>query len=127
MAHSHGDGGREHSHGGSAPGLAWHVLDVIMLVCAVIVLGLWAEVLIKAWRAQRADRIRYSLTPEGEAASAPTSLVDLDALAADVARRDQEEAARRDAAAVLDTARQPASPAVAPTGTDYLRRRAQQG
>lgn len=134
MGHDHGDGSPEHSHGGSAPGLGWTLLDGLMLVCALIVCGLLAEVAWKAWQAKRAGRVRYSLTPEGEAATTPTPrvgepgqppLVDLEALAADVARRDQEDAARRDAAAVLDQAREPAARRVTPTGTDYLRRKAQ--
>lgn len=116
MGHTHGDAAPEHSHGGSAPGLAWHVLDVLMLVCAVIVLGLWAEVLVKAYRQHRAERVRYSLTPEGEAAARPT--VDEGALAAELARLDQEDAARRDAAAVLGEVSE------VPTGTEWLRRKA---
>jgi len=122
VGHTHGDGSPEHSHGGSAPGLGWHLLDVLMLVCAVIVLGLWAEVLWKAWRAQRAEGIRYSLTPEGQAATTRKTgeggppLVDLGALAADVAARDQAAAAARDQAA--------ANPPPTLTGTDYLRRKA---
>lgn len=132
MAHSHADGTPEHSHGGSAPGAIWHVIDVLMLVCAVIVAGLWAELLWKAWKAKRADRVRYSLTPEGQAAATPTPrvaepapapLVDLSAVAADVARRDQQAAAERDAAAVLGNV---AEPPRTETGTDWLRRRAQQ-
>jgi hypothetical protein len=98
-----------------------------MIACAVIVLGLWAEALWRAHRQRRAERVRVSLTPEGEAAVAPTPrvgvpgqppLVDLDALSRVFA--DDQAAAERPK--VIDFG----GGTVAVDATEWLRRKAQQ-
>ena len=64
MAHTHGDAGPEHSHGGSAQGIGWDLLDSIVLGCAVVIAGILTELLYKSWRD---GRVRYDLTPQGRA------------------------------------------------------------
>jgi hypothetical protein len=67
--HTHGaDGDREHSHGGSAPGLGWDLLDSIVAAAAIACALLLSELAVKAWRERRAG-VRYDLTPEGLAAA----------------------------------------------------------
>jgi hypothetical protein len=67
--HTHGDDqGREHSHGGSAPGLGWDLLDSIVAGAAIACALLLGELAVKAWR-ERQARVRYDLTPEGLAAA----------------------------------------------------------
>ncbi len=79
MGADHGTG-LSHSHGGSETGAGWQIVDALVLTAAVIVAGLWAEILYKAWRAQRAERVRSDLTPDA-------------AVLRDVHERDQAEAA----------------------------------
>lgn len=68
--HTHGDGQHHEPHGGARGGLVWELLDSIMLGAFVIVCGLLAEVLLRAWR-ERQARIRYDLTPAGRAVTDP--------------------------------------------------------
>jgi hypothetical protein len=68
--HAHGDGQPHEHHGGAREGLAFDLLDAIMLGAFVVVCGLLAELAYKAWRAKR-EGVRYNLTPEGLAASEP--------------------------------------------------------
>lgn len=68
--HAHGDGQPHEHHGGARAGLAFDLLDSIMLGAFVVACGLLAEILWKAWRERRAE-VRYDLTPEGLAATEP--------------------------------------------------------
>lgn len=68
MTHTHGDDTPEHSHGGSARGVGWELLDSIMLACFVVVAAILAELLYKAWVAHQAG-VRYDLTQQGRAAT----------------------------------------------------------
>lgn len=70
MAHTHGDGTPEHSHGGSARGLGWELIDTIVLCCAVVASAILAELLYKAWRDRQAAA-RYDLTEQGRAVTEP--------------------------------------------------------
>lgn len=99
MTHDHGGSvPAEHSHGGSARGAGWDLIDGIVLGCALGVAGILAELAWKAWREQQ--RARYDLTDLGRAATRPrppaagegSSLVDVDALS-ELFKREQAAAA----------------------------------
>lgn len=95
--HTHGDTDPGHdSHGGSR-GLGWELIDSIVLGCFVVICGLLAEIAYRHWRARRTG-VRFDLTPKGHAAAERHSgpLVDREALAAELARLDAEDARKRE-------------------------------
>lgn len=64
MSTAHGGAEGHHSHGGSG-GLGWNLLDSIMLAASIALACLLVELLIQA----RRERVRYNLTPQGQAAA----------------------------------------------------------
>jgi hypothetical protein len=70
VAHTHGGDEHGHDHHGGGRGLAWELLDSIMLGCFVIVAWLLAEQAYRWWRA-RTQGVRYDLTPAGRAVTEP--------------------------------------------------------